>query len=403
VAVTASIDYGLATFVGFFISLYYPNAHSTKAGWVLLWYFIILALHGFINTFRVQIVSSIANFSAWWHLVGTVFIVGMLLIVPSHHESLSFLFHHENLTGWSGPFAGVYAFSIGLLLAQYTLTGYDASAHMTEETLGASTGGPKGIVRAIYVSIIAGFILNLAMTLALPAGDKAYDAIAFSGTVAGGADFIAALGNTGGRLLIGVAMVAMFFCGLASVTANSRMIYAFSRDGAVPGHRLWHRLHPETRTPVNAVWLAVVAAFILGVPSLYQVGNFSVAFFAIVSIGTVGLYVAYAIPIFLRLRSKDFEPGPWNLGKWSKPIGTIAVVWVVIITILFFLPQFYPWTTAADINWSGPVFVVVMAAVFIWYGVSAKNWFTGPKIQGSASMLEEIEEEYSEGIVPPEA
>src|ERR1700731_553569 len=171
VAVTASIDYGLATFVGFFITLYYPNSHATKAGYVLLWYGIILLAHGLINTFRVQIVSSIANISAWWHLAGTVFIVGMLFIVPSHHQSLSFLFHHENLTGWTGPFAGIYAFAIGLLLAQYTLTGYDASAHMTEETLGASTGGPKGIIRAIYVSIIAGFILNLAMTLALPAGE----------------------------------------------------------------------------------------------------------------------------------------------------------------------------------------------------------------------------------------
>jgi len=403
VAVTASIDYGLATFVGFFISLYYPNAHSTKAGWVLLWYAIILVLHGLINTLRVQIISTIANISAWWHLIGTVVIVGVLFIVPSHHQSFSFIFHHENLTGWTGPFAGVYAFAIGLLLAQYTLTGYDASAHMTEETLGAATGGPKGIIRAIYVSIFAGFILNLAMTLALPASSAAYSAIAGHTTTAGGAVFIAALGNDGGRLLTAVAMVAMFFCGLASVTANSRMIYAFSRDGAVPGHKLWHRLHPETRTPVNAVWLAVVAAFILGVPSLYQVGGYSAAFFAIVSIGTVGLYVAYAIPIFLRLRSKDFVTGPWNLGKWSPLVGWIAVIWVVIITILFFLPQFYPWTTAADINWSGPVFVGVMAIVFIWYGVSARKWFTGPKIQGSEEALEEIEEEYSEGIVPPEA
>jgi len=138
-------------------------------------------------------------------------------------------------------------------------------------------------------------------------------------------------------------------------------------------------------------------------PSLYQRGGYSAAFFAIVSIGTVGLYIAYAIPIYLRLRSKTFEPGPWNLGKWSKPIGIIAVVWVVIITILFFAPAFYPWTTFADINWSGPVFVVVMAIVAIWYAVSAKNWFTGPKIQGSESALEEIEEEYAEGVVPPEA
>ena len=394
VAVTASIDYGLATYVGFLISLYSGSFH-TNVRWTLLFYALVLAAHGILNTFRVKLVSLLADVSAWWHLVGTLIIVGALLLIPSHHQSASFLFSHVNLTGWTGPFAGFYAFSIGLLLAQYTLTGYDASAHMTEETRGAAVHGPKSLVRAIYVSIVAGFILNLAMTLAIQGGAKEYASLALNGPTAGGQLFIDALSGTGGKLLVIVAMVAMFFCGLASVTANSRMIYAFSRDGAVPGHKLWHRLHHETRTPVNAVWLAVVSAFVLGVPSLYQVGGASVAFFAIVSIGTVGLYVAYVIPIFLRLRAKEtFQPGPWSLGKWSTPIGVIAVAWVSVITILFFAPAFYPWTTAVDINWSGPVFVVVMAAVFIWYGVSARKWFTGPKMQSEA-VLEQIEEEYS--------
>ena len=198
-------------------------------------------------------------------------------------------------------------------------------------------------------------------------------------------------------------MVAMFFCGTASVTANSRMAYAFSRDGAVPGHKYWHRLHPSTRTPVNAVWMSVIVAFILGLPSLYQVGGASVAFFAIVSIGTVGLYISYGIPIFLRMRSKTFKQGPWNLGKWSPLINGIAVVWVVIVMLLFFAPEFYPWTTAVDINWSGPVFIVVMAIIFTWYGTSARKWFKGPKMQGDEAQLEEIEEEYAEGIVPDEA
>jgi len=402
VAVTASIDYGLATYVGFLVSLYSSSFHS-NVRWTLFFYALVLIAHGTLNTFRVTLVSLLADISAWWHLVGTLVIVGALFFIPSHHQSFSYLFSHDNLTGWRGPFAGFYAFSIGLLLAQYTLTGYDASAHMTEETHDAARSGPKAMVRAIYISIIAGFILNLAMTLAIQGGAKQYATLAYSGPTAGGQLFVDALTGSGGKLLVILAMVAMFFCGLASVTANSRMIYAFSRDGAVPGHRLWHRLHPKTRTPVNAVWLAVVAAFALGLPSLYQAGGVSVAFFAIVSIGTVGLYVAYVIPIYLRLRAKSaFVPGPWSLGKWSTLIGSIAIVWVLIITILFFAPAFYPWTTAADINWAGPVFVAVMAAVFIWYGVSAHKWFTGPRIQGDMATLKEIEKEYAAGTVPDE-
>ncbi len=250
VAITASIDYGLATYVAFIVSLY-SSSFVLNARWVLLFYGIVRAFHGLLNTFRVQLVSLLASISVWWHLIGTVVIVGALFIVPAHHQSASFLFHRENLTGWTGPFAGFYVFAIGLLLAQYTLTGYDASAHMTEETQGAAVEGPKSIVRAIYVSIIAGFVLNLAMTLAIQGGPTQYAKLATSGSTAGGQLFVDALTGAGGKLLVILATVAMFFCGLASVTANSRMVYAFSRDGAVPGHRLWHRLHPTTRPPAH--------------------------------------------------------------------------------------------------------------------------------------------------------
>jgi amino acid permease (GABA permease) len=399
VAITASIDYGLATYVAFLVSLYSGSFHST-ARWVLLIYAAVLVAHGLLNTFRVRLVGLLANVSVWWHLVGTVVIVVVLAAIPSHHQNISFLLHSKNLTGWSGPFAGFYAFAIGMLLAQYTLTGYDASAHMTEETQRANVNGPRSIVRAIYVSIIAGFVLNLAMTLAIQGGDKQYAALAANGSVAGGQLFVDAVSGAGGKLLVILATMAMFFCGLASVTANSRMIYAFSRDGAIPGHKKWHRLNVRSRTPVNAVWLAVVAAFILGLPSLYQRGGYSVAFFAIVSIGTVGLYVAYVIPVFLRLRAgSTFQVGPWNLGRWSALIGWVSVAWVVVITILFFAPAFWPWTTAADFNWAGPLFVGVMAIVTLWWFVSARKWFTGPRVQGSPEELAEIERDLALGKV----
>ena len=394
VAITASIDFGLAYFVGYLVSLYSANFKPT-ALWILFFYGIILVLHGMLNTFRVSMIKTLTTISVWWHVFGTLVIVSFLLILPTKHLPISQLLTYTNQTGWTGPHIGVYVFCIGLLLAQYTLTGYDASAHMTEETHDAAMGGPKSIVRAIVVSIIAAFVLNMAMTLTLPAvGSSAYNAIAINGTTAGGAVFVNAIGGAGGKLLVIIAMVAMFFCGMSSVTANSRMIYAFSRDGAVPGHKLWHRINPKTRTPTNSVWLAVVLAFILGLPSLYQHSGYSVAFFAVVSIGTVGLYIAYGIPIFLRLRSKEFEPGPWSLGTMSKAIGWTAVCWIGVITVLFFAPAFYPWLGWSNINnfnWAGPAFVIVLLVVALWWMISAKNWFTGPKVQGSREELMEIE------------
>jgi len=396
VAITASIDFGLAYFVGYLVTLYDSTFVPNKY-WILLFYGIILALHGLLNTYRVKLVGLLADVSVWWHLIGTFVIVMALLVIPTSHAPISSLLTYYNGTGWSGPHIGIYVFCIGLLLAQYTLTGYDASAHMTEETHLAATAGPKAIVRAIVVSIVAAFVLNLAMTLTLPpVGSSAYTAIAAHGSTAGGAVFVNAVSGAGGKLLVIISMVAMFFCGLASVTANSRMIYAFSRDGAVPGHRLWHKINPKTRTPTNSVWFAAAFAFLLGLPSLYQHGGSSIAFFAVVSIGTVGLYVAYGIPIFLRLRSDDFEPGPWNLGALSKPIGWIAVVWIAVITVLFFAPQFWPWwgwTNVNNLNWALPVFLVLLGLILAWWVLSARKWFTGPKVQGSAAELAEIERE----------
>lgn len=402
VAITASIDFGLATVINFLLTSYISDNLLT-ARWILFTYACVLVLHGLINTFRVRLVALFNDISVWWHVAGVTAIVGALVFLPGYHQPADFMFTAKNSTGWDFPGVGIYVFFIGILIAQYTITGFDASAHMTEETHEAHVSGSKAIVRAIYISAIAGLILNLAMLYAIPKGG--YDKIA--GTVpaltAGFQLFIDAIGPAGGKTLIIISIIAQLFCGMASVTANSRMIYAFSRDGAVPGHRIWHRINPRTRTPTNSVWLAVGLAFLLGLPSLYQNAGYSVAFFAIVSVGTVGLYVAYIIPVFLRLRNREFQQGAWNLGKWSKPIGWTAFCWVVFIGIVFFLPQFYPWLPGQyvegvnvglnNFNWSGPLMLTIFTIIGLWWLVSARKWFKGPQVQGTPEELLAIERE----------
>jgi amino acid transporter len=174
---------------------------------------------------------------------------------------------------------------------------------------------------------------------------------------------------------------------MSSVTANSRMIYAFSRDGALPASALWHRINPRTRTPTNAIWLAAGGAFVLGLPYLVN----STAYAAVTSIAVIGLYIAYVTPTFLRLRrGDDFERGPWHLGRWSRLVGTVAVVWVVIITVLFMLPTASP-ITGSNFNYTVVAVVAVLGFAGIWWLVSARNWFTGPKVQGSEAELEAVE------------
>jgi hypothetical protein len=165
-AITAGIDYGAATFIGAYAALqwnFVPTQHS-----VLGIYAVVLVVHGLLNTFGVRLVALLNRVSVWWHLIGVLVIVGVLTFKPSHHQSASFVFtKFVNNSGFGFAGSGVYVAAVGLLMAGYTFTGYDASAHMTEETAGAAVSAPKGIVRAIYVSWIAGFVLLVGITFAI--------------------------------------------------------------------------------------------------------------------------------------------------------------------------------------------------------------------------------------------
>jgi amino acid permease (GABA permease) len=381
VAVTAGIDFGAAFFLNALLDIQW--GFSTTEQWhTIVLFAAILVLHGVLNSFGVRLVALLNNVSVWWHIIGVLLIVGALAFAPSHHQSASFVFgHFVNNTGWGSAF---YVVLLGLLLAQYTFTGYDASAHMTEETKSAAVSGPRGIVMSIIVSLVAGWILLIGVTFAIQNYTTEVGA-----TVPPAQIFVDAVGATGGKLLLVVVIVAQLFCGMSSVTANSRMIYAFSRDGALPFSAFWHRVNPRTRTPTNAIWLAAGGALLLGLPYL---GN-TTAYAAVTSIAVIGLYVAYVLPTFLRLRlGSSFQRGPWHLGRWSRPIGIIAVTWVVFITVLFMLP------TASPISWSNFNYTVIAVIVVlgfagIWWLVSARNWFTGPRVQGSAEELAAIESE----------
>ena len=427
IGVIASVDYALAIFTGYFIRMFNDSFRLTA--WTVFGIYVaLLVIHGLLNTFGVKVVKLLGDVSVWWHVVGVVIIAGVLFIAPTNTRGISGAFDSAppGLTGWTGgTFVTIYLFALGLLLAQYTITGFDASAHVSEETKGARTEAPKAIVRAIYISAIAALVMNLAMIAALPkpgatdsAGNDLYTGIAFGG---GGDTFLvnaaprlisSAVGSGAAKLLVFIALIGQFFCGMASVTANSRMIYAFSRDNALPGSRFWHKINPKTRTPTNSVWLGVVLSAIVGALSLYQKGGYSTAFFALTGICVIGLYISYAIPIYLRLTNPEFQVGPWNLKGKHKLVGWTALAWIALITVLFFAPLFWPfwpiWGSGNNItgddgaviaykqnnfNFTGPLIILTFIAVWAYWQFSGKKWFTGPKVQGSAEELKAIERE----------
>jgi amino acid transporter len=388
VAVTAGIDFGLA----FFINAYLHIAFGVPADqpWITVAiYGVVLFAHGLLNTFGIRLVAFLNDVSVWWHVVGVAVIFVAMFFLSPHHTPLDQVFttfvNRTNLVEGVAALPVFYVMLIGLLNAQYTLTGYDASAHMSEETHDAAKSAPRGIVFSVVVSVIMGFILLVAMNYGIdPNGgyDRAYAELVPPAQI-----WIEAVGLTGGLLILLIVIGAQFYCGMSSVTANSRMIYAFARDGAIPGSRFWHRINPRTRTPTNSIWFAAVGAFLLGLPYLFN----PVAYAAVTSIAVIGLYIAYITPVYLRLRAGDsFQRGPWHLGRWSRPIGITATIWVAFIAILFMLPQVTP-INENTFNYAPIAVGVVLLFAGGWWLLSAKNWFKGPKVQGSAEELAAIE------------
>jgi amino acid permease (GABA permease) len=370
VAVTAAIDFGAAITTSAFLSLTF-DMEVTKGRTFVVFLVIILA-HGLLNTFGVNLVRLLSDVSAWWHIAGVAVIVGVLAVVPDQHKSISDVFFEvKNETGFTFGGATVYAVLIGLLMAQYTYTGYDASAHVAEETHDADRSAPRGLVMSVVVSVIAGFVLLFAITWSIQdyEGERTTTLGLPPAQI-----FIDAAGKNTGTFLLFICVVAQFFCGMASVTANSRMAYAFSRDGALPGSRIWRQVNRRTGTPTNSIWLCVACSTLLVLPSLWN----NTAYLAATSVAVIGLYIAYVTPVLLRRLNPDFRVGPWNLGRWSAPVGWVAIVWVAIICVLFVLPTVSP-IKASNFNYTIVAVAVVLGGAWLWWVLSARRWFTGPR------------------------
>jgi amino acid permease (GABA permease) len=386
VAVTAAIDFGCASTWLAFANLVGWVEEVTPAR-IFATFVVIILVHALLNTFGVKLVSLLSNVSAWWHVGGVVIIVAALWLLPEKHQSVSWTltgFHNE--TGWTSV---AYVFLLGLLMAQYTYTGYDASAHVAEETRNASIAAPRGIVSSVLVSVIGGFILLYSITASIPdRSEEGLTALAASETGLPPAQiFLDALGSpTVAKFLLFIVCVAQFFCGMASVTANSRMSYAFSRDHALPGSRIWSKVNPRTGTPTNSVWLCVVLSVLLASPALFS----STAYFAVTSIAVIGLYIAYVVPVFLRRVNPDFTPGPWNLGRWSPLIGWVAVIWVIFICVLFVLPPLSP-VDVSTFNYAPVAVLVVLAfATVSWFVGGRHRFMLAAKDQATSPEAEKV-------------
>ncbi|MBL9038029.1 MAG: amino acid permease [Archangium sp.] len=350
-AITASIDFGLAGFLAPLLGWPADRAH------VLPLFIAVLLSHAVLNHIGVRWVAALNTVSAWYHVAGVAVLVAAVA-VWAPKQPLSFLltsYQHEPSTLLPG-------FLIALLQPAWTFTGYDASAHASEETHDASLNAPRGIMTAVVASALAGWLMLLAVTLAI--GDLATQASADNAFIA---ILETSLGGVG-TALVWVCVGAMWFCGLASVTSNSRMLYAFARDGGVPASAWVARVSPRFRSPHVAVWVSAAMALAVTVWS-------EDAYNVMTALSTVALYASYALPIaagFLARRSGGWpRQGPWTLGRYGPVVNLVALGWILAMLIIMSLPPN---------GLAGVTFGAVLVALGVAWFSGVRRRFKGPAV-----------------------
>lgn len=386
-AVTASVGYGAATFLDLTLDTVSTSwAKHSGLKVVFLIFVIIMVLGALANIFSSHLLAVINNISVWWHVAGAAFIIGILFLIPDKHQSASFVFTDRiNNSGYLDNKYWFLVLPLGLLLTQYTITGFDASAHLSEETQGAAKGAAQGIWRSIFYSAIGGYVLLLAFLFAVqdPAavtkGGGAVDLI-----------FGQALPQKWHFVVLFIATAGQLFCATACLTSASRMTFAFSRDRGIPGSTWLAKVDPRTHIPANAVVFVAVIGVLITLPALVEVdvngAPVPVAFYAVTSVAVIGLYLAFAIPIFLRWRMGDaFEPGSWTLGSKYKWMNIVAVAEITVICIYFIMP-FTPSAIPGNkdfsfkfVNYAPVLTFGSLAVLAIWWFASARKWYTGPQ------------------------
>jgi amino acid transporter len=391
VGIVASVGYGAALFLNALLGLYGLNILGVNFGddvhilgetWLL--FFLIIVLYTLVNIFADRALALMNNISVGWHLLGVAVILAILIFVPDDHQSVSFVFgeriNNSGLHDGSTSNLGFWllVLPIGFLLAMYTQTGYDASAHTAEETKGAATAAAQGVWRSVFWSAVIGWFVLLGFLFAASDVDAVNEG---AGTVF--AIFESSLDPWAAKLVILIATVGQLFCGAAGLTSASRTWYAFSRDRGMPGWALFRRVNRD-RVPFNAVIAVSFFSLLIAIPALFGENNYPFAFFALTGICTVGLYLAYIIPVYLRLRKgDDFEPGPWTLGSRYRLVNILAIIFVVLVVYslnLPYTPTGLPWHDDFEVsvvNYT-PLAIVLPLIFGLWYLVSAKDRYQGP-------------------------
>jgi amino acid transporter len=327
---------------------------------------LITASQALFNHLGIRVTTLLTDFSGWWIMIVAAALTGSLVWFSSTFD-FERLVTFVNYSGtpaaapvWPATNSLPLLFALGFLLPAYTITGFDASAHASEETVGAAHSVPRGIVRSVVVSGVAGWIMLCSIVLAIPDLNEAAQQgdQAFFWTIR---EVLPGWLERG--LCVGIA-IAQYLCGLATVTSASRMTYAFARDGGLPSPL--RSVSPRFRTPHRAIWTAAIASVLFTV--------YSPVYVTITAVCVIFLYISYVLPSVLGFFAHGQTwtvMGPWHLGRWYRPLAVLSALGCVGLIVIGMQP---PNEKAA---------IVVGAAIVLlligWHAFARRS-FPGPPV-----------------------
>jgi amino acid transporter len=331
-------------------------------------------LQALVNTYGIALTARLTDFSGYLIFGGSL-LLAIVCLAHAHPMDLTRLWRFANYSGsrggdvWPSVSTG-WVFLLGLLLPIYTITGYDASVHTSEETQQATLAVPRAIMSSILWAGAIGYLLLVAFLLMLPDLDQAASQGWYVFFWAMQQRVPAATRNA----LYALIFLAQALCGLATVTSASRMIYAFARDGGLPASRLLASVSPRLRTPAVAIWSAAIAAllFVWGAKWLESGG--APVYSVVVSCTVIFLYLSCVVPIGLGLIAyggpKWPRMGPWSMGR---PAFSIAALLSVASMLGIFIIGVQPPNQLALKVTIG----FVLLSVLVWFAFERRR-FQGP-------------------------
>ena len=334
-----------------------------------------------LNFFRVDQVGLLNEIVAVIHALSMIVIIITMLTMTDHVSSPSFVFEKfYNNTGFTNA---IYVSTVGLTSALFAFAGYEASAHMAEETGNASVAASRGIIHTIIATAVCGTALLLGMLFAcdnLPAILSDDDRTSSSPSTGNAAVnlFILTCGESVGSFLAWLIAFNLFFAGLSSVTITGRITFALARDNAFPFSSVLSTVHSELKSPIWAlIFVAVVDGLILLLP--LDKGNGTIVYTAIIGLSVIGFQISYAVPIVLKtfVAQPNFPSTSMDLGTFSFTCGIVSSFWLLFTSVLLFLPDQYP-MTVANMNWLCVIVPLTCVIGMINWQFYSRFYFKGP-------------------------